>query len=160
MPVTMKILDEAIRKLRMNYARTPGVSVASEGEEGGAVLESGAVLYRGLHDMKLAGSFLEGRQGGAEMAFMSTTFSFEVAVGFTLQSRDGLPVPARDALMLRLVTDNIVNSGADVSYLSVNPGEGEVIFPPLCFLKPTGHFQVEVLNEDTILTVVEVRPLT
>lgn len=142
----MKILDDAIRKLRLHYQ-------THENEEGRVM------LYRGLHNMKLEGSFVERQQGGAEMAFMSTTLSFEVAVGFTLQSRDGLPVPSRHALMLRLVIDNAVNFGADVSYLSVNPGEGEVIFPPLCFLLPTGHFQVELLNEDTILTIIEVRPL-
>jgi len=43
--------------------------------------------------------------------------------------------------------------GADISWLSAFPGEKEVLFPPLTYLKPTGR--AEVVGQ---CTVVEVTP--
>ena len=42
---------------------------------------------------------------------------------------------------------------ADISWLSAFPGEKEVLFPPLTYLKPTGR--AEVVGQ---CTVVEVTP--
>jgi hypothetical protein len=44
-----------------------------------------------------------------------------------------------------------------VEWLSVNPAEHEVIFPPLLYLQPTGRFEV-VHYDGAKLTVVEVVP--
>ena len=44
-------------------------------------------------------------------------------------------------------------SYADISWLSAFPGEKEVLFPPLTYLKPTGR--AEVVGQ---CTVVEVTP--
>ena len=100
---------------------------------------------------------VEGRQGGTELAVMSTTSSWHVAVGFTLTRPDGLTAPSEESIVLRLVIENAVQYGADVAWLSVNPAEHEVIFPPLCYLQPTGRFEV-VRGLATKLTIVEVKP--
>ena len=97
--------------------------------------------------------------GGTELAVTSTTSSCEVAVGFVLNRKDGLPLPAKESVVLRLVVTNAVQSGADIEWLSVNAAEHEVLFPPLCFLKPTGRFEiVQGDAEGTLLKVVEVVP--
>jgi len=39
-------------------------------------------------------------------------------------------------VLLRLRTSTFMQRGADLSFLSAFPGEAEVLFPPLTFLKP------------------------
>ena len=65
---------------------------------------------------------------------------------------------ADESVVLRLVVDNAVQYGADVAWLSVNPAEHEVIFPPLSYLQPTGRFEIVRGEGGTTLTVVEVIP--
>ena len=89
---------------------------------------------------------------------MSTTSSFEVAASFVVQRADGLaPRPAAQSIVLRLCVENCVQYGADVAWLSVNPREREVIYPPLCLLQPTGRHEVVQVGDATV-TVVEVVP--
>ena len=60
--------------------------------------------------------------------------------------------------VLRLVVRNATRFGGAVGYLSVNPAECEVLYPPLTFLEPTGNYQVETIGS-TRLTVIEVVPI-
>ena len=96
--------------------------------------------------------------GGTELAVMSTTSSWDVAVSFVLQRVDGPPLPAAQSIVLRLLVANAVQYGADVAWLSINPAEHEVIFPPLCYLQPTGRFEIVRTADGAQLTVVEVAP--
>jgi len=47
--------------------------------------------------------------------------------------------------------------GADLAFLSAFPGEAEVCFPPLTFLKPTGLKQAVAL-QTKVVTVIEMVP--
>ena len=68
---------------------------------------------------------------------MSTTTDYKVACGYAVRNgeKDG-------ALLMKIVTDNNMLRGADVSFLSVFPGEAETTFPPLTFMQPTKNEQV------------------
>ena len=58
------------------------------------------------------------------------------------------------ALLMRLKTKNSLERGAELTWLSVFPGEAETLYPPLTFMQPTGREQV--IEYDGIkLTVVE-----
>jgi len=49
--------------------------------------------------------------------------------------------------------------GADLTFLSMFPGEAETLFPPLTFVQPTGKVEeMDFKNGNTIfkLTIVEV----
>ena len=88
------------------------------------------------------------REGGCELAPMSTTSDAAVAVQYS----------ASDAgVVLRLRTESAMERGADLGYLSAFPGEKEYLFPPLCYLQPTGQaWDIEMAHKN--LTVIEVRP--
>ena len=75
--------------------------------------------------------------GGTELAPMFTMTDIRVACGYAVRNgmKDG-------ALLMKIVTDNNMLRGADVSFLSVFPGEAETAFPPLTFMQPTGKTQV------------------
>jgi len=116
------------------------------------------ILYRGLHNLTLADSFLANCEGGTELAVCSTTTDFNIAVHFMLQSPSGLPTLPKEVLLLRIVVRNCNHFGGMISYLSVNPGDAEVIYPPLTYLEPTGNYQTRKVGS-TRLTVIEVIPL-
>ena len=92
------------------------------------------------------------REGGSEIAPMSTTTSLRVALNYA--------VDAHHALLFKLRTDSFMGRGANISFLSAFPAEEEVLFPPLSFLRPTDK---KVLTHEhgatgRILDVVEVVP--
>ena len=103
-------------------------------------------LYRGMKNVEIAKMFQ--REGGCELAPMSTTSDAEVAVQYS----------ASDAgVVIRLRTESAMERGADLSYLSAFPGEKEYLFPPLCYLQPTGRdWDIEVAGRN--FSVIEVRP--
>jgi hypothetical protein len=109
------------------------------------------VLWRGMRSMRATEAFL--RQGGTELAFMSTTTDLRVAVRYAL---------SQDSLLLRIVAPSFMSLGADLRWLSAFPGEAEVLFPPLTFLKPTGRTdRVEAADSggrSVTFTVIEVAP--
>ena len=64
-------------------------------------------------------------------------------------------------LLMKIITKNNLQRGADLTFLSMFPGEtfSEILFPPLTFVQPTGRVQViEVKHGDRVfnLTVIEV----
>ena len=80
---------------------------------------------------------------------MSTSKKAAVAVGYAI--RKGVK---NGALLMRLKTKNSLERGAELTWLSVFPGEAETLYPPLTFMQPTGREQV--IEYDGIkLTVVE-----
>ena len=60
------------------------------------------------------------------------------------------------SLLLKLRTESFMQRGADLDFLSCFPGEHEVLFPPLTYLKPTKRREVLKLGEGATCTVVEV----
>jgi hypothetical protein len=105
-------------------------------------------FWRGMDDMGVTQSFL--RQGGTELAPMSTTGTLAVARKFAKVGEKPNP------LLLKVEAGNMYNCGADVQWLSMYPAEKEVLFPPLTYMKAT-HIQGAAVGtlplECTIITV-------
>ena len=89
------------------------------------------------------------RQGGSELACMSTTTDLAVALRYSASQASLL-------LKLRTSCSSFMDRGADIAFLSAFPGEREVLFPPLTYLKPTGRQEVLEFGEGATCTVVEV----
>jgi len=60
------------------------------------------------------------------------------------------------SLIFKIVTQNQLQRGADLHWLSVFPTEKEVLFPPLTYMQPTGLSQ-EVEIDGSHFTIVEVQ---
>jgi hypothetical protein len=111
----------------------------------------GVTLWRGLRNTNVTDAFTQ--VGGTELAFMSTTSDIRIAVQYSMSP---------DSLLFKIVNDSFMSIGADINWLSTFPGEGEFLYPPLTYLKPTGRSAsgisikkgMEVFN----FTVVEVKP--
>merc|ERR1712039_416346 len=100
--------------------------------------------------MKISEEFIADRQGGTELAPMSTTSNLEVAAKYASSG---------DSVLLKITLDNFMQYGADLQWLSAFPGEAEVLYPPLTYLQPTTKEpQVVELQSGSKFTVYEVRP--
>ena len=77
-----------------------------------------------MKDVGLTEEFLQ--QGGTEFGCLSTTASKDVAANFAASE-----VP----LIFKFETINFTSRGADISFLSVYPGEQEALYPPLTYLR-------------------------
>ena len=73
-----------------------------------------------MKDLGLTMEFLQ--NGGTEFACLSTSASKDVAVNFAVSE---LP------LVFKFETTDFTSRGADISFLSVYPGEQEALYPPL-----------------------------
>ena len=127
LPVTVAFLAEGIRRLRAVGARRSDASKT-------------LFFYRGLANRTVPPAFA--REGGTELAPMSTTTDLSVAVRYsTSRSSVLLRVNTKsfmergehsDVMCLVLLGGSRVaesRAGADISYLSAFPGEAEVLFP-------------------------------
>ena len=138
LPVVSHLAADAIKKLRGQRVRmgTP---------------ETNIVLWRGMRNMAVTENFLE--KGGTELAFMSTTTDLSVAVRYAL---------SHHSLLFKIVAPNFMSCGAELKWLSVFPGEAEVLFPPHTYLQPTGktdHVDAVDRNGNPVsFTVIEVVP--
>lgn len=131
--VTIAFINEGIKKLRAVHADT---------EDGQKPMD----LWRGMRDLKVTEDFL--REGGTEYAPMSTTSDLEVAVRYSSSA---------NPLIFKVKTTSFMERGADLQFLSAFPGEAELAFGPLTYLKPTGQVQ-ELSAGGRHFTVVEVVP--
>jgi len=105
-------------------------------------------LWRGFTDMQVSEGFKV--KGGSEYAPMSTTTDPEVAIGYAV--RKGM---TNGSLLMKLKTCNNLQRGAELTWLSLFPGEAETLFPPLTFLQPTGKEQT-MEHKGIKLTILEV----
>jgi hypothetical protein len=141
LPKTMAYMSEGIKKLRAAHA------IKCEKGEAKAQL----VLWRGMKNMKLPEDFLKNRKGGTELAPMSTTTNLSVAAKYA--SSD-------ESVLFKIVLDNFMEFGADLSWLSAFPGEVEVLYPPLTFLHPSDREpQVVTLSGGQKFTIYEVKAI-
>ena len=102
----------------------------AESEEATAVFD----LLRGFTDTTVPKEFME--KGGSEAAPMSTTKKYCVACGYAVRKGE-----TNSGLLMKIVTSNNLQRGADLTFLSMFPGEAETLFPPLTFVQPTGRVQ-------------------
>ena len=85
-------------------------------------------LYRGMSNREIFDTFME--RGGTELAPMSSTGDLRVA----LQYSQGPEGTINTLLLLR--TENFMDRGVDLEWLSAFPHEKEYLYPPLSYLKP------------------------
>ena len=124
---------------------------ANSAQNTSRVLPEGITLWRGLRNTNVTDPFSQ--IGGTEMAFMSTTTNISIAVSHAMSP---------DSLLFMVKVDSFMSIGADIDWLSTFPGEGEFLFPPLTYLKPTGRVASDISikkgREVFNFTVVEVKP--
>lgn len=131
--ITVSFVDEGVRRLRAIGAQASG-AIAQED------------LWRGMRNAEMPDEFL--KLGGTELAPMSTTTSLQVAMEYSA---------SKNALILRLNTSSFMERGADISFLSAFPGEKEILYPPLTFMRATGAKQVVTVGDGSV-TIMEVIP--
>ncbi|CAK0810167.1 unnamed protein product [Prorocentrum cordatum] len=113
-PVTCLLIAEGLKKLRQLEA--------DQATKDGPTQK---VYYRGMKNLRAPSSFMA--VGGTELAPMSTS---------TSQNKVGEYSQSDKPLVVRVVCDNFMEQGSDISWLSLYPGEQEVLYPPLTFLEP------------------------
>ena len=85
-----------------------------------------------------------------QLAPMSTTTDIKTAVSYGVST---------ESLLFKIITENNLQRGADLQWLSAFPSEAEVLYPPLTFLQQTGPDRVQVIEvKGHRFKVVEVRP--
>ena len=131
---TLYYISDALSKLR----EVQGKDAAMRNET--------LVFWRGMKDLKITDEFLQ--TGGSEMACMSTTSDQSVAEDFAL---------SRSPLLFKFVSKSFMSHGADISFLSVYPGEKEWLYPPLTYLRPIRVYKETIGG--TEYQVVEVEPV-
>jgi len=105
-------------------------------------------LWRGLGNMKdLTSDYM--KSGGQELACMSTSASKYQSL---LYAKSRRPMIMR----LRVVTHR--NVGADISFVSMFPGEKEFLYPPLTHLKPVQDADLVSSTNKVIGKLVTVIP--
>lgn len=101
-----------------------------------------------MRDIELGKLFIEEQRGGTEVAPMSTTANISVAIRYGISMR---------TLLFKVRVTTFMQYGAELQWLSAFPGESEVCYPPLTYLKPTGRIQ-KVEAHKLSFTICEVVP--
>lgn len=130
-PITLSMIAEGIALLRVLGQDRPT-----------EVIE----LYRGMRNLESNDRFES--EGGTELAPMSTTTDIEVATQYSMS-------PSSIIFVIR--TENYMQRGADLSFLSAFPAEKEVLFPPRVYLCPTKRRQTIEVNGFRFC-IIEVTP--
>ena len=102
------------------------------------------LLLRGMKDLGLTMEFLQ--KGGTEFACLSTSASKDVAVNFAVSE---LP------LVFKFETTDFTSRGADISFLSVYPGEQEALYPPLTYLRSVKTETEDVGGKSMLVATVQ-----
>jgi flagellar hook protein FlgE len=137
LPVTTTFALDGIKKMRKLYATMEVSSKSNEPNKKEQPQTEETVLWRGMRNLKIAREFM--KSGGTELAFMSTTTDVNVAVRYSLSP---------NSLLFKVVSSNFITMGAEVQWLSAFPGEAEILYPPLTYLKPTGRTQVTIQTNE------------
>ena len=122
LPVTVKLIEEGLKKLRALHTADGGAGVSMP-------------LWRGMKNLRLTEAFE--RRGGTELAPMSTTEDLHVAAHFSAGAQ---------SLLFKISPTSFMQRGANLQWLSAFPQECECLYPPLTFLQPTGRKQTVVIN--------------
>lgn len=131
---TLYFISDALSKLREVQGKDP------------LVHNTTLIFWRGMKNLSITEEFV--RTGGTEMACMSTTSSQEVAIDFAKSD---------SPLLFKFVSKSFMSHGANISFLSVYPGEKEVLYPPLTYLRPIKLSRESVGGK--VYQVAEVEPV-
>ena len=113
--VLVFILTGAIKKLRAWAARAADARTPVD-------------LFRGMSNREIFDTFME--EGGTELAPMSTTAELEIALNYCQGPAGSI------STLLWIRTDNFMDRGVDLEWLSAFPYEKEYLYPPLSYLRP------------------------
>ena len=83
-------------------------------------------------------------QGGAELACMSTSSDLNIVASYA---------QSRQPLLFRIKVDSPMELGAELGWLSMYPGEAEVLYPPLTFAKPLFKQTIKGLVGGMVVTL-------
>ena len=121
LPALVTCINEGLKALQMLDAESEAATASVD-------------FYRGFADSRVTEEYMN--KGGTEFAPMSTTRDYREACGYAVRKgkTDG-------ALLMKIVTSNILQRGVDLTFLSMFPDEAETLFPPLTFVQPTGRVQ-------------------
>ena len=106
-------------------------------------------LFRGMSNREIFDAFM--RQGGTELAPMSTTRELWVALQYS-QGAAG-----RTNTLLWLRSDDFMDRGVDLEWLSAFPHEKEYLYPPLSYLRPIRSEPIVVKIGESIYQIVELK---
>ena len=129
-------LANAIKKLRAWTANADNAHQAVD-------------LFRGMSNRKIFDTFM--KEGGTELAPMSTSAELEVALHYS-QGPEGTI-----STLLWIHTDNFMDRGVDLEWLSAFPHEKEYLYPPLSYLKPIRKEPVVMKIGNSTFQIVEVK---
>ena len=110
-------------------------------------------MRRGVRNVRTTHHFLQ--YGGSELAPCSMTPDLEIAVRYA-KDWQAEYVRGERALIFRVVVNNFMQQGPDLSFLSAFPHEKEALYPPLTFFKPRGNPEQLTYN-GTRFTIVDVK---
>ena len=128
------MLDMAIKQSR---------AVAAESPEAHVPLS----LFRGIGKREMDDKFMI--EGGTELAPMSTTAQLWVALKYS-QGGDS-------SVLLWLRTQNFMDRGVDLTWVSAFPHEREFLFSPLTYMRAVHDEPVNVQVGDVTYQVIEVK---
>ena len=126
-------LNEAIKKLRTLHALSP-----QKNER--------VVLWRGMSKAALEDAFM--KEGGMELAPMSTTLDLGIALKYSAEGNT--------AVLLRIISQNFMDRGAELSWLSAFAHEEELLYSPTTYLRPLTKTPAVFKIGSTTLEVVDV----
>ena len=140
LPITMGLINEAIRRLRVVEAASDTANTCQD-------------LWRGVRDVYVPEHFLS--DGGTDCALMSTTTKLAVALRYAIASN------SQKVLLLKFRSDSFMDRGANLAFLSAFPEEAEILFPPLTYMKPPtgGSLHESFTIGQTDYTVIEMLPV-
>ena len=127
---TTYLISNALKKLRANHMK------------GDKTKFRATYLWRGMRDMTVDQKFL--LHGGTELACMSTSSDLRVVADYASSSTP---------LLFRIQVDSPMELGAEVSWVSLYPGESEWLYPPLSFIKPMFVQEVKGVPGSKVVTV-------
>ena len=179
LPVTLHCIAEALHRLRKRETTDATSDRMSRGDPGalppadaevahaespsthlhqGEPSDSGVsqyethALWRGIKDRHASKLFL--LHGGVELAPTSTTNDPVVALQYT-QSEDR----PEFALLLRILPQDWLSRGAEISFLSAFPHEQEFLYPPLTHLRVLpNRWLTPIEHEGTTYEILECAP--
>ena len=133
LPLIVTLLGEACKQLGAAEAMEPDARMPKD-------------LYRGMRSVALPPHFL--RDGGVEIAPMSTTADLKVAMEYSMSAT---------SVLLRIKTSGAIKRGVGVRWLSAFPDEEEMLYPPLTYMQAMGDLEEFTVGGQT-WTIVTVEP--
>ena len=128
------MLDMAIKQSRAVAAESPDAHVELS-------------LFRGIGKREMDDKFMI--EGGTELAPMSTTAQLWVALKYS-QGGDS-------SVLLWLRTQNFMDRGVDLTWVSAFPHEREFLFPPLTYMRAVRNEPIVVQVGGVTYQVIEVK---